>query len=420
MPRLPHRPACLHVAPARRTQLRIPAFAQPESAHDRVARDFPSVLTSTDMSGFRLGSIFGFEIRIDYSWFIIFFLILWTLGMGVFPAMYPGQPIATYLLMGAAGTIFFFLSIIAHELAHSLVARTKGIPVTGITLFVFGGMAHTRMEFEEPGDEFQIAAVGPLSSVLIAGLFYAIAWAGRQLDWSVAIVGVAAYLAVINLALAIFNILPGFPLDGGRLFRALIWWRTGDLRKATRYASNAGKILGYLLMGFGLLNMFAGNLVGGIWMVLIGWFIRTAAETSYAQLLLRRSLEGVRAADTMTPDPYSVPPDISVESFVDEHVFRGRHNAYPVVEDGRPLGIINLERVKQVPRDEWPTRAVSEVMIPATDGAVVPPDENMVTVLEKLGEGGGGRVLVVRDGTLIGIITSRDVARWLERVRMLE
>jgi Zn-dependent protease/predicted transcriptional regulator len=372
------------------------------------------------MRGFRLGSILGFEIRIDYSWFIIFFLILWTFGFGVFPAVHPGQQPAIYMAMAAVGTLLFFASLVAHELAHSLVARRKGVHVSGITLFIFGGMAHATMEFEEPADEFQIAGVGPLSSLAIAGVFYLIGWVGREAGWSVAVVGVASYLAFINVALALFNLLPGFPLDGGRLFRAVAWKYTGDLRKATRWATSGGKVLGYLLIALGLVNFFAGNLIGGLWLVFIGWFMRSAAEASYLQLLLRRSLEGVRVADTMTPDPYTVPAGISVEEFVDAHVFRGRHQAYPVLDEGRPVGIITLERVKQVPREEWPQRTVGQAMAPTDERAVVRPDETMDRVLDRLSESDTGRVLVARDGSLVGIITRADVARWLERVQLQE
>jgi Zn-dependent protease/predicted transcriptional regulator len=372
------------------------------------------------MGGFRLGSILGFEIRIDYSWFIIFFLILWTFGFAVFPAMYPGLEGGMYLAMAGVGTLLFFASLLAHELSHSLVARRKGIPVSGITLFVFGGMAHTSMEFETPGDEFQIAGVGPLSSLVIAGIFYLVAMVAQMVELSVAIVGVASYLAIVNVVLAVFNMLPGFPLDGGRLFRAVVWKWTGDLRRATRYATTGGKIVGYLLIALGLLNFFAGNLVGGLWLVFIGWFMRNAAEASYVQLLLRRSLEGVRVRDAMTPDPYTVPAGITLDDFVDQHLFRGRHQGYPVVENGSPAGIITLERVKRIPREEWPRRTVGEAMAPADETTIVGPEERMDQVLDRFSGSATGRVLVCENDRIVGILTRSDLVRWLERVRMTE
>jgi Zn-dependent protease/predicted transcriptional regulator len=371
------------------------------------------------MGGFRIGSVLGFEIRIDYSWFIIFFLILWTFSFGVFPAVHPDQPSGVYVAMGVTGTLLFFISLLAHELSHSVVARRKGIPVEGITLFIFGGMAHTRMEFEEPGDEFHVAGVGPLSSLIIAGLFWLVAWGGGQAGWSVAVTAVAAYLAFINLVLAVFNLLPGFPLDGGRLFRALVWKITGDLTKATRYAANGGKILGYLLMGVGILNFFAGNLIGGLWMVFIGWFVRMAAEASFVQHRIQESFRGVRAAEIMTPNATTIPADVTLQEFVEERVFRGRHHSYPVVEDGRPVGIITLERVKSVPRSDWTERSVREAMVPAEDGVVVDPADEMTSVLEKLGASPARRVLVARNGELVGIITQSDITRWLERLQVL-
>jgi Zn-dependent protease/predicted transcriptional regulator len=372
------------------------------------------------MGGFRLGRVLGFEVRIDYSWFIIFFLILWTFSMGVFPAAYPGQDAGLYIAMGISGTLLFFASLLAHELAHAVVARRKGIVVEGITLFIFGGVAHAKMEFEEPGDEFQVAGVGPLSSFAIAVGFWLLAWAGARLGWPIAVVAVAQYLAFINVALAVFNLLPGFPLDGGRLFRAAVWKYTGNLTRATRWASNGGKVMGYLLIGVGILNFFAGNLIGGLWMVFIGWFVRMAAEASFVQHRLRTSFQGVRARDIMTPDPVTVPPDLPLQEFVEDFVFRGRHQSYPVVAAGRPLGLITLDRVRQLPREEWPRRSVAEAMVAAAEGVVVGPDEEMTGVLEKLAESRVRRVLVVREGELVGLISQSDIARWMERARMME
>jgi CBS domain-containing protein len=233
-------------------------------------------------------------------------------------------------------------------------------------------------------------------------------------------VWVAQYLAFLNVVLAVFNLLPGFPLDGGRLFRAAVWKFTGSMEKATRWASMGGKVLGYLLMGLGILNLFAGNLIGGVWMIFIGWFVRMAAEAGYTQYLLRAALEDVRAHHLMATDPDTVPADVTLLEFVEEYVFRGRHNAYPVVEDGRPLGILTLEKVKSVPREEWGSRTVRTTMTAAGEAIVVRPEERMTVVLDKLQESDARRVLVARDGQLHGIITRSDLTRWLDRHRMLE
>lgn len=371
------------------------------------------------MGSFRLGAILGFEIRIDFSWFIIFFLILWTFGAAVFPHEFPGLSPVTYYVMGTAGALLFFASLIAHELSHSLVAKTKGIPVEGITLFIFGGMARTRLDAASPGEEFQIAGIGPLTSLLLAVVFYGLEWAGTALGWPVAVTGVAGYLGIWNIALAVFNLLPGFPLDGGRLFRSVVWRVTGDPGKATRWASTGGRWLGYLLVAVGVLNVFMGYMLNGLWLVFIGWFLRNAAESSYQQFLLRNALGGVRAEHAMTRNPETVPSGITLRELVDEHFMLRRYHAFPVVQDGRPVGLVTLARVKDVPREEWDLRTVADVMEPTGPGIVVLSSDPLERVLEKLNSADTHRVLVVDDDELTGIITGTDIASWLRRTREL-
>jgi Zn-dependent protease/CBS domain-containing protein len=370
--------------------------------------------------GFRIGSIAGIEIRIDYTWFVIFALILWTLTRSVFPVTYPSLPSLTYLVMGAVGTLLFFASLLTHELSHSVVARSRGIAVESITLFIFGGMARTKDEFETPGDEFLIAVAGPVMSLAIAGFFWLLAWAATQAGASVAVTGVASYLALINFVLAVFNLFPGFPLDGGRLFRALVWKRTGDLRRATRIASNGGKVFGYMLMVLGLLNLFGGSPLGGMWLVFIGWFVRMAAETSYVQHVLRSSLEGATARDAMTPAPLTVTPDETLQDFLDDYVLDSRHHSYPIVERARPIGLITLDRVRAVPKDEWRTRTVRDAMVPLSPDIAVAPGDDLIEAVRKLNASRLGRVLVTHEDQLVGIISHSDIARWLERARLRE
>jgi Zn-dependent protease/CBS domain-containing protein len=371
------------------------------------------------MNGFRIGRIFGLEIRIDYSWLVIFTLVLWSFTLGVFPLRFPGQPISVYFAMGLSGTLLFFVSVLLHEMAHSLVAQARGIPVDGITLFIFGGMAHARSEFETPKDEFIIAGVGPLSSFAIAGAFGGIAWFGSNLGWSVVVTGVAAYLAILNVILAVFNLLPGFPLDGGRLFRAVVWHYTGNQTRATRVASAGGRILGYLLIGLGILQFLGGGLIGGLWMVFIGWFVQMAASSGYAQHLLRSSLDGLQAGDAMTAPLETAAPELSIQQFVDEFAIRGRHEAYPVTIEDRPVGIISFRQVGAVPRDAWSRRTVSDTMTPLDEGATVSPAEPMTSVLEKLQATRTRRILVVEDGRLVGLVSAGDLARWANRARLL-
>lgn len=372
------------------------------------------------MGGFRLGSIFGLEVRIDFSWFIIFFLILWTFIAGVYPATVPELSTTTHVAMGVVATLLFFASLLAHEISHSLVARAKDVPVEGITLFVFGGMAHTRMEAESPGDEFTIAGVGPLSSLVIAAAFGLLAWGGSALGWPEWVTVVAAHLAYINTALALFNLVPGFPLDGGRLFRAAVWRFTGDLRKATRWATAGGKAVGYILIGVGLLQVFAGGLVGGLWLVFIGWFVRKAAEASFIQHLLTESLEGVRARDVMTEEPETVDSETTVEEFVGRDILQRRPRAYPVMQGGRAVGLVTLDRIKKVPKEERSRTTLAKIMTPLEEEMVVRPDEEMSEVVQRLGQIPEGRVLVTRNGALEGIITRSDLRRWLERAELLE
>ncbi|MGH7340277.1 MAG: site-2 protease family protein, partial [Candidatus Rokuibacteriota bacterium] len=301
------------------------------------------------MGGFRLGRILGFEIRVDFSWFIIFFLILWSFSSAVFPAQAPGYSGLTYVAMGVAGALLFFGSLVVHELSHSLVARAKGIPVDGITLFIFGGMAHTRSEAETPGDEFVIAGIGPVTSLLIAVALGGLWYLGSIGGWSQAILVVLQYIAVLNVVLAVFNLLPGFPLDGGRLFRAAVWKFTGSMTRATKVASTAGSWLGYLMVGWGLLMAFRGNVFGGLWLVFIGWFLRNAAVASYHQVLVKDTLGTGSARQAMTPVPQTVPADISLQALMDGYFLRRRFLSYPVEDRGRPVGIVTLNQVKEVP-----------------------------------------------------------------------
>jgi Zn-dependent protease/CBS domain-containing protein len=376
-----------------------------------------SIASGGHVRGFRLGRVLGFEIRIDHSWFILFALILWSFSFMAFPAHVPGQAPAVYFTMGLTGTLLFFVSLLAHELAHSVVARYKDIPVEGITLFLFGGMAHTRMEAETPGDEFQIAAAGPIMSIAIAALLAFGWWAGVQLGWPRTVLAVLQYIAILNLILAVFNLLPGFPLDGGRLFRAAVWKATGDATKATRVASAGGRWLAYVLIGLGLLSAFGGNVLGGMWLVFIGWFLRNAAISSLQQHLVLGALSGVRAGQAMTPDPETVPPGVTVRELMEEYFMRRRYGAYPVTQDGTTLGLVTLHSIRELPRDDWDRLTAQDIMLAADDALMVRTDEPMLTVLDKLKTSPARRVLVQRQGELVGIITASDIAFWLDRAR---
>ncbi|HUF68465.1 MAG TPA: site-2 protease family protein [Longimicrobiales bacterium] len=372
------------------------------------------------MNGFRIGSIFGFEIRIDLSWFIILFLIIWSFSVAVFPQALPGLTTTTYLIMGVSGAIIFFVSLLAHELSHSLVAKAKGIEVESITLFVFGGMARTKSEATSPGDEFQIAGVGPLSSLAIAALL----WGGARLWTSTGggaeVAIVLDYLAFLNFVLAVFNMLPGFPLDGGRVFRSIVWKFTGSLDRATKVATTGGRWLGWMLIGLGILQVFQGLTMPGLWMVFIGWFLRNAAESSYQQHRIRDVLAGVRADQTMSPSPQTVPADATLQRMMDEVFMRSRYVAFPVVDGAETIGLVTLHQLREVPREKWADTTVRDMMLPLDPSLVVAPEENMMVVMDRLRSSAARRVVVMQDGRLVGIITARDVTHWLERARQLE
>jgi len=370
------------------------------------------------MRSFKLGSILGFDIRVDLSWLLIFLLVLWTLSANLFPLNYPGLASGTYVLMGTAGTLLFFTSILIHELSHSVVAQTKGIPVQGITLFAFGGVSQTRMDAESPGDEFQIAGVGPLTSLILAGIAALVWYFGRSAGLSLPIVAVAAYLAWVNTLLAVFNLLPGFPLDGGRLFRSIIWRFTHNIKRATRIASTGGQILGFSLIAFGFLQLFSPgpNFIGGLWFILIGWFLNNAAQSSYQDLVVRMMLEGTRVKEVMTYAPETVPADLNLQAFLDNYLFNRSYQSFPVEAEGHPIGLVTLGQVKQTPREEWQQRTVSDIMIPVADIATS-PDRDMSSVLEQMQDNRSRRLLVTTDGHLEGILSASDIANWLQRQR---
>lgn len=386
----------------------------PES--DAPPTSSPSPARSRRRTAISLGSVAGIRIELDYSWFVIFFLILATFSGAVFPEMAPGASNAVYLLMGTAGAVLFFASLLGHELSHSFVARWKGVEVEGITLFVFGGMARTRSEPESPGDEFLIAGVGPLASLLLAGLFWGVTRLVAGTSWGPWVGSVTGHLAFLNLLLAAFNVLPGFPLDGGRLLRAAVWHFGGSYRKASAVATAAGRWLGFGIIALGVAALFlAGQLVGGLWFVFIGWFLVQAANASYRQVLLQEVLRGRTARDAMTPDPETVPPDLSLEALVEQRILRRPYNAFPVTEDGIVVGLVTLSQVKKVPRESWSVTRVADVMTPLADTVIVDPDAPMEEVVQRMAENGTRRVVVAREWEIQGVITAGDITNWLER-----
>lgn len=368
-------------------------------------------------NSWRVGRIFGVELRIDISWAVIALLVTYSLYVRL-QIIYEGIDTTFAVVLAVVSAILFFGSVLVHEYAHAIMAKRRGIPVRSITLFLFGGATHAKVEAKGPGAEFVIAFVGPLTSLVLAGMF-AIGgiWGEGLLGEEIA--GTVGYLGWVNLALAIFNLVPGFPLDGGRVLRAIIWGATGSLSRATRWASIAGQGFGYLLVAAGLFFVFNGVLGTGIWFAAIGWFLAQAARMSYEQMQVRRMLEDVEAEDVMAGDLRSIPANVTLREAVDDYFMRLDHSAFPVEEDGRTVGLLTLRRVKQVPREERDRTRVREAMGTVDEQVTVAPEASMAKVTEKL-EGDHRRVLVVRNGEIVGIITPMDLARWLRRRQAIE
>jgi Zn-dependent protease/predicted transcriptional regulator len=369
-------------------------------------------------TSWRLGRIAGIEVRVDSSWVVIALLITYSMYFQV-SQVYESLSTRGAVGLAVLSTVLFFGSVLVHELAHALVAQARGIRVQDITLFLFGGATRAKVDSRGPGDEFLIAVVGPLTSAILAGLFGIVAALGRDV-LSDPLTGTLGYLGWTNLLLAGFNLVPGFPLDGGRLLRSAIWRATGSLGRATRIASQSGQAVGWLLVAAGVVSLLAGNLAGGIWFAFIGWFLVQAARSSYQELQLRDLLRGVEAEDVMAADLLRIPPDLTLQDAVDHYFMRYDHGAFPVDEHGRTIGLLTLRGVRRVPREQWPTRRVRDHMMPLGDQVQVAPDARMDGVLAKLQDGDAGRVLVVQDGEVVGIITPSDLTRWLRRWRALE
>jgi Zn-dependent protease/predicted transcriptional regulator len=358
----------------------------------------------------RVLSVGGIPIHVHVSWLAIYALITWTLAVGYFPQVLPDMPAAAYWVSGLIAALLLFVSVLLHELSHSFVALAHGLSVRGITLHVFGGVSHLEDEPPTPRAEFLIAAAGPLTSFGIAALLWLTRSAGIADTGTAG--AITTYLLFVNVAVGVFNLIPGFPLDGGRILRAVLWRWKGTLGHATYIASRVGVFFAWALVALGLLQILSGAVVGGIWLVLIGLFLQTTANASYAQMALREALARVAVRDVMTRDVVSVPADASVEQLVDQ--FWVHHfTSFPVVEAGRTVGIASVQQVHAVPRDRWPLTRVRDVMHPLTEQLVVAPS---ASVFDALGRAAGNRVgrLAVMDGArLVGYLSLKDITHVL-------
>jgi Zn-dependent protease/CBS domain-containing protein len=363
--------------------------------------------------------LFGFRVRVDASWLIIAALVTWSLAVGVFPHRAPDLGAARYWIMGVAGTIVLFLSIIAHEFAHALVARRFGIPMRGITLFLFGGVAEMDDEPPSAKAELSMAIAGPIMSVIISIVFFLLWGMSEVAGVRQEIVEVFWYLGFINVLLVVFNMLPAFPLDGGRVTRSLIWMWKGNLRSATRIASYMGSFFGIALIVLGVLTVFA-NPIAGIWWVLIGMFLRNAATMSYRNVLVRETLQGEPVSRVMRPDPVTVSRSLPVSELVENYIYKFHYKMFPVVEEDRLIGCVTTRDVKELGREEWDRQTVGAIAQQCGESNTVSPATDSMDALTLMGRNNISRLMVVDDGRLVGIVTSKDLMKFLQRKLELE
>jgi Zn-dependent protease len=368
----------------------------------------------------KLFSLFGFKVQVDLSWLIIAVLVTWSLARGAFPHYYPGLSAGTYWAMGALGALGLFLSIIFHELWHSLVARRFGLPMGGITLFIFGGVAEMTEEPASPRVEFFMAIAGPLASLAVAFFGYLGYTIAVRYEWPVLVAGVLGYLALINVALAVFNAVPAFPLDGGRILRSVLWWWKDNIRWATRVASWIGGAFGLLLIVLGVFSVIQGNFIGGMWWFLIGLFIRHGSKASYQQLLTRRALEGEPVSRFMSTDPVTVPASISLDELIEKYVYKHYYKTFPVVDGERLVGCVSLRDVKEIPAGERGEHTVGELAESCSQENTVSPDTDAMSALSVMNKSGNSRLMVTEGDRLVGILALKDLLRFLSMKMDLE
>ncbi len=364
--------------------------------------------------GIKLFRVLGINISIDYTWFIILVVFTWSLAFGYFPFKLPGFGRLTYFFMGFVSAILLFACVLIHEISHSYTSNRLGLEIKEITLFIFGGVAQLTKEPDDPRVELKIAIAGPAASLVLGIIFWAASRLVDQAAYPVAN-SILSYLALINIVLLVFNMIPGFPLDGGRVFRAIWWERTGDLNRATRVASNIGKGFAIFLIIFGFFQILTGNFVGGLWSVLIGVFVQQAAESGYQQLLMKQALEGVKVRDVMSRNVVSVKEEMPLTEAVENYFFKYHFVSFPVTSDGRVVGLLALHNVRDVNKDRWDDTQVKEVMFKLGAEDFLSPDDSAMDALSRMLSDHFGRFPVLSGkGELVGIVSRRDIMKLLE------
>ncbi len=375
----------------------------------------------------RLFRLLGIPVSVDVSWLIILALLTLSFAEG-FPVVlhdyFPGDTTrlaaADYWLMGLITALAFFACIVLHEFGHALVARSRGMPINGITLFLFGGVSELGDEPQSAATEFLMAVAGPLVSAVLAVIFWVLAVVGYQGGWPHPVVVVLGYLATINAIVLVFNLVPAFPLDGGRVLRSILWAATGNVRRATRWASFAGEAFAWLLIAWGVVQFFSHDYWGGIWCVLIGLFLNSAARSGYQQVLIRQALQGEPVRRFMNPSPVIVAPTLDLLHWVDDYVYRYHHRAFPVASNGQPEGLVTTQVLNQIPRGEWAEHTVGEVMMNDLPALTIPADADALEALSKMQRGGVSRLMVTEGDHLVGIVSLKDLLQFLNLKLELE
>lgn len=363
-----------------------------------------------------LGRAFGIPVDLDYSWFLIFGLLTWMLAVGYFPVRFPGWSNSEYWIIGGIASVLLFVCVLCHEFGHSLVAQHYKISVGRITLFIFGGVSMITAEPPSAGAEFWIAIAGPIVSFALA----AISWESRLLfpsgspPWAL-----AEYLTFLNVILGAFNLIPGFPLDGGRVMRAIVWWMTKSFRRATSIAANTGRFFGYAMIFWGIWLLLNGQMFNGIWLAFIGWFLESAAASQIEQTMVKGLLVGHKVSEVMHRDLHAVPAETSLADLVEKHVLRTGKRSFLIGQDGHPAGLLTLSGVRHLPRSDWPTTTAEQAMIPLERVITIPASAELWMALEKMGRNGVNQIPVVDDGNVVGLLSRDDIVEYMHTLRQL-
>ncbi len=363
-----------------------------------------------------LGRMFGIPVGLDYSWFLVFILFTWMLAVGYFPVEYKNWPPYLYWTVSAVTTIMLFVSVLLHEFGHSLVARHYRLKVKSITLFIFGGVSEIPQEAPNAKVEFWVALAGPLVSFALAGLFYVLE---PLVAGSAPVLATFKYLALINFILAVFNLVPGFPLDGGRVFRALVWARTKDFRRATVTAGNAGRFFGYFFIMIGVWFLLLGDLFDGLWIAFIGWFLESAAVGQIQQQRIQTLLSGHRVSEAMSRHYTAIDAATSLEELIHTHILGGGQRTFIVERDGRIVGLLTLDRIKHVPPERRPETTAAEAMIPLEKLKTIRPDAELWSALQEMDRDGVNQLPVLDGDRLVGVLSRDDVINYLRTLTEL-